>query len=183
VPEEHVIETVEVKAVEGGRYREVYLNGEPVDLAYVFVEQGPSEFKNLSKLAKCKSTGVSESIRTGKPSASTSVKGGGAGGFPGKYALAFGRSTLVVAADSMGTGYVVHLELHGDKGEQVVIGGPLDEQGPEPRLLTPLGSCALIVTYDEKRDAVRLKSEPACRGLLQSAEGLYTRAADDDAKR
>lgn len=59
------IQEVEVRRVEGGAgYRELYVNGAPIDLAYVFVPDGDKtgQYRNLSKMAGCKSDSVSVTI-------------------------------------------------------------------------------------------------------------------------
>src|SRR5688572_9520236 len=54
-----VIETVEVKETTDGSSRELYINGEAKDLAYVFVQTGESaaEFENLAAIANCQTGG------------------------------------------------------------------------------------------------------------------------------
>jgi hypothetical protein len=54
---------VEVRPAGDGQFREVVVNGEAVDLAYVFVERSPGSFENLAKAAGCPAEGVSASFR------------------------------------------------------------------------------------------------------------------------
>ena len=58
----YVVKTVEVKA------REVFINGKPQDLAYLYVLRGRDEYKNVGALAGCSPHGVSTSIINGQPS-------------------------------------------------------------------------------------------------------------------
>lgn len=48
-------------------YREVSIDGKPIDLAYTFVETSPSRFDNLAKLVKCPAEDVSASITVEPP--------------------------------------------------------------------------------------------------------------------
>ena len=58
-----VIESVEVKEAGDGTNRELFINGEAKDLAYVFVQTGEgAEFDNLAALAKCDTDGVSRKV-------------------------------------------------------------------------------------------------------------------------
>lgn len=40
----------------------VVINGQDADLAYTFLNVGPGKYRNLSKIVKCPSSGVSEMI-------------------------------------------------------------------------------------------------------------------------
>ena len=53
-----VASSADVTTPEAG-YREVTINGSPVDLAYTYVQTSPTRYANLAKLAKCPATGVS----------------------------------------------------------------------------------------------------------------------------
>ncbi len=55
------IENVNIDTPHAG-YRELTLNGTPIDLAYVFVKTSDSEYSNLAKLAGCPATGVSPTL-------------------------------------------------------------------------------------------------------------------------
>ena len=57
--------TVQSVAVKDG---ELVINGAMVDLAYLFLEGAPGEFKNVGVMTDCGASGVSASIRGGKPS-------------------------------------------------------------------------------------------------------------------
>lgn len=58
-----VIETVEVKDADDGTHRELFINGEAKDLAYVFVQTGEgSDYRNLAAIAKCETDGVSKKV-------------------------------------------------------------------------------------------------------------------------
>jgi hypothetical protein len=46
----------------GADYRELTVNGTPIDLAYVFVKTSDAQYQNLAKLAGCPATGVSPSL-------------------------------------------------------------------------------------------------------------------------
>jgi hypothetical protein len=46
-----------------GNYREVSINGQPVDLAYTFVQVSGTTYKNLAKLVGCPASGVSPSLK------------------------------------------------------------------------------------------------------------------------
>jgi hypothetical protein len=50
------------------RGHQLAINGKLVDLAYVYVENGPKEMKNLGLAAGCSPSGVSSFVRDGKPS-------------------------------------------------------------------------------------------------------------------
>jgi hypothetical protein len=52
---------VEVTTPEGG-YREISINGRPIDLAYVYVKTDATHYRNLGLLAGCDATGVSPSL-------------------------------------------------------------------------------------------------------------------------
>jgi hypothetical protein len=43
-------------------YREVSINGQPVDLAYTFVQVSSTKYKNLAKMVGCPASGVSSSL-------------------------------------------------------------------------------------------------------------------------
>lgn len=58
----YVVKTIEVRA------REVIVNGKALDLAYLYVNRGKDEYKNVGALAGCSPQGVSLSINGGKPS-------------------------------------------------------------------------------------------------------------------
>jgi hypothetical protein len=47
---------------------ELVINGKGKDLAYLYVETGPGEFKNVGLMTSCGAARVSETIRNGKPS-------------------------------------------------------------------------------------------------------------------
>lgn len=55
----------EVREVGGGQYHQVFVDGEGIDLAYVFVRVRDRDraYQNLSKLVDCPSTSVSRSMR------------------------------------------------------------------------------------------------------------------------
>ena len=53
--------TVDVKDADGD-YKEVYVNGKGIDLAYVFVKTDDTHYGNLAALAGCPATGVSPSL-------------------------------------------------------------------------------------------------------------------------
>jgi hypothetical protein len=57
------VTSVEVRPAGDGQFREVVVNGEAVDLAYVFVERSTGSFENLAKVAGCPAEGVSASFR------------------------------------------------------------------------------------------------------------------------
>lgn len=59
-----VIETVSVKEASDGTSRELFVNGDAKDLAYVFVQtsEGASGFENLAALAGCRTEGVSAKV-------------------------------------------------------------------------------------------------------------------------
>src|SRR3990167_3966982 len=44
-------------------YREVSINGQPVDLAYTFVQVSSTKYKNLAKMVGCPASGVSSSLK------------------------------------------------------------------------------------------------------------------------
>ncbi len=46
-----------------GAYREVSINGQPVDLAYTFVQVSSTKYKNLAKMVGCPASGVSSSLK------------------------------------------------------------------------------------------------------------------------
>lgn len=46
-----------------GSYREVSINGQPVDLAYTFVQVSSTKYKNLAKMVGCPASGVSSSLK------------------------------------------------------------------------------------------------------------------------
>ena len=52
---------VEIRTPEAG-YRELYVNGKPVDLAYLFVKTDATTYRNMAALAGCPATGVSPSL-------------------------------------------------------------------------------------------------------------------------
>jgi hypothetical protein len=44
-------------------YKDVRINGTPVDLAYTYVQTSPGTYKNLALLSGCEATGVSPSLK------------------------------------------------------------------------------------------------------------------------
>ncbi len=56
-----VAKHVEIRSV-GDDYKEVSVNGRPIDLAYVFVKMDAAHYRNLAALAGCPATGVSTSL-------------------------------------------------------------------------------------------------------------------------
>ena len=57
-----VAASVELGTPEAG-YKDVRINGNPVDLAYTFVQTSPGTYKNLAMLAGCEATGVSRTLQ------------------------------------------------------------------------------------------------------------------------
>ncbi|HEY5945079.1 MAG TPA: hypothetical protein VIV40_06285, partial [Kofleriaceae bacterium] len=52
---------VDIATPETG-YRELSINGKPIDIAYVFVKTDDTHYRNLAALAGCETTGVSPSL-------------------------------------------------------------------------------------------------------------------------
>ena len=58
------ISTSSSKQTSDGVHQEIVINGEPKDIAYVYIETvaGSGEFENLAEIAKCKTADVSKKI-------------------------------------------------------------------------------------------------------------------------
>jgi hypothetical protein len=58
------IETAAARQTADGVHQELVINGEPKDVAYVFVEtvRGSGEFENLASLSKCETQDVSPKV-------------------------------------------------------------------------------------------------------------------------
>lgn len=44
------------------RYKEIQINGKDIDLAYIYVQTSPTQYRNLAKLAGCSASDVSPSL-------------------------------------------------------------------------------------------------------------------------
>ncbi len=60
--EPYIASTVTIDSPAAG-YKEVSINGKPIDLAYTFVQVSSTKYKNLAKLAGCPASGVSASLK------------------------------------------------------------------------------------------------------------------------
>lgn len=60
--EPYVASSVTIGSPAAG-YKEVSINGKPIDLAYTYVQVSSTRYKNLAKLAGCPATGVSASLK------------------------------------------------------------------------------------------------------------------------
>jgi hypothetical protein len=59
------VRTVDVRRTHDESMREVYVNDNAEDLAYLYVQVSPGEFRNVSKLVGCESSGVSSDLSLG----------------------------------------------------------------------------------------------------------------------
>jgi hypothetical protein len=69
------VSSVEVRPTEERAYREVYVNGKAVDLAYLYVQSGTDTFRNVSKVVGCESSGVSSELRLNANGQATPLTG------------------------------------------------------------------------------------------------------------
>jgi hypothetical protein len=150
------IQDVEVRRVDGADYakfRELYVNGAPIDLAYVFVPDGDktNQYRNLSKMAGCKSDSVSTTItyppEGGKRSASPD----------GNWAARYVRGVVGWELISAGSGpaYQVIVEFGteangNDRGEMRLWGEVKDGV---LEVKTPVGTCR----YTLSKSGAKLK--------------------------
>jgi hypothetical protein len=59
------VRTVDVRRTDDENLREVYVNESAEDLAYLYVQVSPGEFRNVSKMVGCESSGVSNDLSLG----------------------------------------------------------------------------------------------------------------------
>jgi hypothetical protein len=171
-----VVEHATVGVPAGGeQYFEVSINGEPVDLAYIFVKKDASgQFFNLGKLVGCGATGVSKSI--GYPAAPLKSK---LGPWYGRWKQGNGTTELVLKETTLHTGWVettiflISDEWGDQRGE---LTGYLHTDEDPPAFVTPFAKCHLLFELNVQGLAVRDNGK--CGGLMRRVVGRYGKVSD-----
>lgn len=170
-PTEKRIQDVSYKAVagEGGKYYEVFVNGEALDIAYAFVptNEERNKFQNLGKLAGCKTSGVSAFVTYPKEKEPESW----AGTYKTKH------TTLILEVPTAGTWHHIQLQINAsDNGnDRVEVTAQAELSHEAINAKTPFPGCGFVI----KRNSamfMEVAAGPSCGAFGDAISGTYTRS-------
>jgi len=170
------VQTAEARdAGDGGKLKEVSIDGQAVDLAYTFVKTraDASEYQNLAKLAGCEARGVSRSVSYPVVPAGTKLAS-----WYGRYARQQGETTIWLKETTLHTGWV-HASISvvsnrwGDQRAELT--GYLHTDEARPSFITPFAKCVLV--FSLKGETIEVKDNRRCGRLMAGVVGSYTRAS------
>jgi hypothetical protein len=156
------VDRVEVRAADANSSKQtVYVDDQPIDLAYVFVKVG-KEYANVARLAGCHTSGVSRSITYPVVPAKTRLA-------PWYGRFSNGKVELVLKEQDLHPNWIATtIELTSDaSGDQhAELTGYLHTETDVPVFVTPFRGCALYFALDGERLAVT--DNKHCGGMLDA---------------
>ena len=156
----------------GGRFFEVSIDGQPVDLAYTFVHTtGDTGFTNLAKLVDCPATGVSRRIAWPP----TTERADRLRSWFGTYRSALTQVTIAQYFDDPNglSVRIDHPTEHPSGAATVELSSYVDIDGDPIAFSTPFGGCRVRLLKAE--GGIELRPETACDGLLDGIAGVHRR--------
>lgn len=165
-PEEKPVKSAAMRAVEGGKYFEVTVNDQAIDLAYAFVpsKEGKNKWRNLGKASGCPTSGVSALMTFPKEANENSWNGT----YQGK------NVKLILEQPSAGPWHHIQLAIgSSDNGnDRIEVEAQADMDGDRIRFKTPLGKCDFIVQKKNAK-ALTVKAATVCGPFGTTISGDY----------
>lgn len=159
-----------VATVDGGRFRQVSIDGNPVDLAYTYVHAGnDAGFTNLAALVGCPATGVTRRVSWPPDSAHADRLAS----WLGTYDRPLTRLKISQYFDDP-NGLAIQIDHpteHPSMAATVVLASYVDVDADPLAFATPFGACR--VTLVRATGGVELRPDASCAGLLDAIAGTY----------
>ncbi len=170
-PKPMTVEAAELKKVDGqDDYFEVVLNTAAEDLAYLYVLDKGTSYKNLGKLTECGATGVSLQVTWPAPKEKPAL-------WRAQYANKKGGATLNVNQENRGPSVQIRFHYIADtSGDRLAeIQGPAELVEKRARFQSPFAGCVFGLTKNEKN--VSVSSEGTCGAMGAALSGDYVEVA------
>jgi hypothetical protein len=169
------VQFAEVRVVDGGKYREVVIDGKEVDLAYTFVktDASSSEYENLARLAGCPATSVSDSI-TASGTAQGKAKKHGA--WYGRYSKKQGQTEILLREAKLHPAWVeatITLTSEESGDQRATLTGYLHVEKNPATFVTAFRGCALI--FAQKAGGLAVRDNGRCGALMKVVAGEYAK--------
>jgi hypothetical protein len=175
VARSETVRTVEITKPQADSW-ELVVNGEPVDLAYVFVKRAGNTWDNLARLAECETSGVSSEVEyppSSSPKETVQER------YAGRYTRPDGHVTVVLTKQKLhGPNWVaMKIELISDEwGDQRgEFKGYLHADKKPALFVTPIPKCHLFVEKTAKNDLV-ITDNKFCGAVGDKVRGTYQRS-------
>jgi len=166
-PKPMTVEAAELKKVEGqDDYYEIVLNTAAEDLAYLYVPDKGTTYKNLGKLTECGATGVSLQVSWPPPKDKPTL-------WRAQYANRKGGATLNVNQENRGPNVQIRFHYVADtSGDRLAeIQGPAELIEKKARFQSPFAGCVFGLSQKDKN--VSVTSEGTCGAMGSALAGDY----------
>lgn len=164
------VTTTDIRKVEDQDYFELTVNGNPEDLAYLFIPQAGTTYRNLGKLTDCGATGVSLKIEYPPTGAPRPL-------WRSQYRRDKGGATLNVNQENQGPAVQIRFnrisERQGDSRAEVQ--GPAEIAAGKVLFDSPFPGCAFQLDRREKKVIVGSQGNCGAMGVALAGEYLESK--------